>query len=391
MKETREERKKQIQVKRMTAIVLTVIVLLVCLVNLLPVNKTFSDNENRKLAEKPKFTWSKVISGQYMEEYESYRSDQFVGRNMLRTIKTASEFFAGKRESSGVLKGDNGYLMEEIAPMDEGKVTANLKAMNQFSESHPDIPMYMMLVPNAANILSDRLPALAETEDQKKQFQEIQGNLGTMITWVDVQNTLKSHKKEVLYYHTDSHWTTLGAYYAYQTLTEVMNLDTSKAPKMKQYAVNTDFNGDLSSLSGYDTGFREPVYIYSAENTKENISVVAEYDGTKKATLYDEYKLEEKDKYALFLGGDHDVTDIRTNAEGTDRLLVIKDSYANCMLPFLTPYYREIIAVDPAEYKGNVETILEENAITSVLFLYNGNTFVQDDNISGVLGNDETE
>ena len=119
------------------------------------------------------------------------------------------------------------------------------------------------------------------------------------------------------------------------------------------------------------------------------VSYVEEQE--KKATLYDTSKLKEKDKYAMFLGGNSGLIDIRTTADSTDRLLIVKDSYANSLVPFLTPYYREIFMVDPRYYYGDIHEIMENNKITSVLFLYNGNTFVEDNSISGVLENAETE
>ena len=111
----------------------------------------------------------------------------------------------------------------------------------------------------------------------------------------------------------------------------------------------------------------------------------------KTATLYDSSKLDEKDKYALFLGGNTGLLDIRTTADKTDRLLLIKDSYANCFVPFLTAYYREIFVVDPRYYTGDIHEIMEEKKITSVLFLYNGNTFIGDNSLDGVLKINEAE
>ena len=105
----------------------------------------------------------------------------------------------------------------------------------------------------------------------------------------------------------------------------------------------------------------------------------------KSATFYDSAKLEGKDKYSLFLGGDAGMTDIKTTADTTERLLIFKDSYANCLIPFLAPYYREIIAIDPALYKGNVQEIMQKARFTSILFLYNGNSFVTDTYLSRVL------
>ena len=111
----------------------------------------------------------------------------------------------------------------------------------------------------------------------------------------------------------------------------------------------------------------------------------------KTAVLYDLEKLKEKDKYGVFFGGNYGMVDIRTTADTTERLLIFKDSYANCLVPFLTPYYREIIMIDPRYYYGDIRQVIKENKITGVLYLYNGNTFVGDNSISGVLSDDEAE
>lgn len=172
-----------------------------------------------------------------------------------------------------------------------------------------------------------------------------------------------------------------------------MGLDTAKAPELAPYAVTGDFNGKLTAVSRYEKGYREPIYIYAAKESGSDIEVVVDYGNEKErtATLYDSSKLDKKDKYAVFLGGDYGMVDIRTTADSTDRLLLVKDSYADCLIPFLTPYYREIIVVDPEYYAGNIQNIIEENNITSVLFLYGCNTFVTDDKISGVLTDGKTE
>ena len=145
-----------------------------------------------------------------------------------------------------------------------------------------------------------------------------------------------------------------------------------------------------ASTSGYETGYEEPIYIYAPDNLKNATEAVVNNVNEKKktATLYDTSKLKGKDKYALFLGGNYPILDIKTTADSTDRLLIIKDSYANSLIPFLIPYYREIVVVDPRYYYDDIEKVMKKDNITSVLFLYNGNTFVKDNSISGVLQND---
>lgn len=365
----------------------------ICLVNLFSKDKEYSEKENRMLQQKPEISLYGIESGRWMKEYESYRSDQFVGRNFWVSLKTKVDLLAGKRESNGVFKGKDSYLLEDIKEPDQEQLSQNLEAIKEFESGYQNVPFYVMLVPNAANVLSDKLPPFAVVEDQKQIFDDIQNELDEYIHWVDVSQILKKHKSEVIYYHTDHHWTTLGAYYAFQELAASMELDISKISTMKPYAVTNDFNGTLSATSGYETGYEEPIYIYASEQTEDMPEVVVNYVNEKKktATLYDTSKLEEKDKYAVFLGGNYPLIDIRTTADTTDRLLLIKDSYANCMIPFLTPYFREIVVVDPRYYYGDIKKLMEENDFTSVLFLYNGNTFVEDNSISGVLQNDKTE
>lgn len=370
-----------------------ILLFLICLLNIVWPSRDFSEKENRMLEQKPELTLSGIESGRFMEQYESYQSDQIAGRDLWVQLKTRVDLLMGKRESNGVYKGKSKYLMEDIKTPNQEQMEHNLASMCSFQEAYPDIPMYMMLVPNAANVLSDKLPSFAVTRDQDKDFAEIQKALKGHLTWVDVSSAMKDHKSENIYYHTDHHWTSLGAKYGYEALAEALQLDTSKEVELKPYAVSDSFNGTLSATSGYETGYEEPMYVYLPKEEGTGPEVVVSYveEQEKKATLYDTSKLKEKDKYAMFLGGNSGLIDIRTTADSTDRLLIVKDSYANSLVPFLTPYYREIFMVDPRYYYGDIHEIMENNKITSVLFLYNGNTFVEDNSISGVLENAETE
>ena len=386
----KRERRRQLQRNKFIALVFLLMLGIICVVNVATGDRKFSEKENRALEQRPQLTLSGIESGRWMEQYESYVSDQFTGRDFWVSLKSNLDLLSGKRKSNGVFKGKDHYLLEDIATPDETQMNANLTAMKEFQQTYKDIPMYMMLVPDAANIQADKLPKHAVTEDQNQQFTQIKDTLGDSFQWINVTDALNKHKSEDLYYRTDHHWTTLGAYYGYQELAASMNLDTGKQQELKPYAVTTEFNGTLSSTSGYETSYEEPIYIYAPDDLEKATQVVVNNVNEKKktGTLYDTSKLKGKDKYALFLGGNYPMLDIRTTADSTDRLLIFKDSYANSLIPFLTDYYREIIVIDPRYYYDNIKDVMEENKITSVLFLYNGNTFVKDNSISGVLQND---
>lgn len=403
VKQTKEERKRQLHSKKSGIFLLLGILVAVGFWNLLVPDKLLADEEAKKQAEKPKFSWGSFLDGTYTKEYETYRQEYFAGKSFSRSIKTTIDFLGGNREENGVIRGKSHYLLEEIASMDEGLTTKTVASMKTFQETYYHIPMYSMLVPNAADILSDKMPSYKKGQTQAEQFQQIRTLLGSDITWVDVRSALKSHTDKEIYYHTDKHWTTLGARYGYQALAGSMGLDTGKEPELKEYAVTGNFNGTLSAVSGYESGYGEPLYIYDAKKKDERIQTVAAYAGEKEtpgagtettetsATLYDVDSLNKRDKYEVFFGGDYPLIEIRTNADSTERLLVFKNSYANCLIPFLTPYFREIIMVDPEYYTGDIHQVMEEKKITGVLFLFDGNTFVRDEKLSGVLDNGKTE
>ena len=299
----------------------------------------------------------------------------------------------GRRDVNGVYRGKNQYLLADINKLDEKKVQANVDAITALAEDYSDVPMYMALIPDAANVWADKLPSYAPVEDQTVQIAQIQSMLGDSVNWIDAQGVLNANKDKEIYYHTDSRWTTLGASLVWQQIASDLGLDTSKTPALKPYVVTGDFSGNLSRTSGFESGYREPIYAYLTENASDNTQMVASYEseGIKTAELYDRTKLDEPDAYEVFLGGDYDKIDIRTTADSTDRLLLVKDSFADCMIPFLIPYYREILVVDADYYQKHVSDLLDKNKITSVLFLYDCNNFVQDDKLSSILTTDKAE
>ena len=170
------ERRREVHRNKLAAVIFVIMMIAFCVVNLATGDREFSATENRALEQRPELTISGIESGRWMEQYESYVSDQFAGR----------EF-----------KGKDHYLLEDIAKPDEDQMKENLSAMKMFQKQYKDIPMYMMLVPNAANIESDKLPGYAVTENQEKQFKAIHSTLGSVYTWVDVSDILKKHRSSL--------------------------------------------------------------------------------------------------------------------------------------------------------------------------------------------------
>lgn len=380
----KKDRQRKVQ-EKLVGIIFILTLFLFLIINVIVPDREKSVQENRMLATKPKFRLSSLISGDYDEKFEAYMDDQFVGRDMWRKLKVTVDRIGGSRLENGVYIGTNGQLLEQIEVADENHLAANIKAIKSFSESQSKIPVRMMLVPDAANVLNHSLPALAKPEDQTQMFSMVRKDLGDSVEWIDVSTELNKHKTEKIYYKTDHHWTTLGAFYAFQAAAPSLGIEGDLSGKYVSYAVSDSFNGMLASKSGVNLREKEQIDIYVP--TEEDTDLIVDYvdEGKRSTSLYDSSKLKEKDQYTVFLGGNSSLLDIRTVSTSTKRLLLVKDSFANSFIPFLTPYYREIVVVDPRYYSGTINDLMDSYRISEVLFLYSGNTFFKDNNISGVF------
>ena len=355
------------------------------LLNLIVSDKEMSEEENRMLAGSPRLSWSSLVSGDFMTKYETYLADQFAGRNFWRSIKVGLSGLGGSRQEEDILIGKDDYLMEEIVSPDQDTLMENLEAIRQFAKRSRDIQTYMLLVPNAANIMRDRLPAFATVSDQSRMFAQVKRELGEDVEWLDAAEALKKHAGEQIYYKTDHHWTSLGAFYTFSQVAEQMQIKTDVSSGFVSYPISTTFNGMLAAKSGCRMDVREDIYMYVPRDTDNDVVVNYVDEQRKTASLYDSSKLKTRDQYAVFLGENTSVVDIKTVSESKRRLLLIKDSYANSFVPFMTPYFREIVLVDPRYYSGTIEDIMDTYRISDVLYLYSGNTFFQDNNLKGVL------
>ena len=378
-------RKRKARIANLVGKIFIILLFLVMIVNVIVPDRKESELENRALESRPRFNLTTILSGDFMEQWEEYLSDQFVGRDTWRGVKVGLDRLGGARMENNIYIGKDGQLMEDIEVPDEGQQEANLTAIKDFAETYEDIPVTMMLVPDAACILSDSLPAFAKVEDQRQMFSMAERELGDSVNWVDTVSILNDHKSEKLYYKTDHHWTTQGAFYVFQEAAASLGIEEDVSDDYVSYTVTDSFNGVLASKSGVGLDEKEQIDIYVPTEGDDDVVVNYVDEGKKRTSLYDSSKLETRDKYGVFFGGNTSVMDIRTVSTSHKRLLVVKDSFADCFIPFLTPYYREIVVVDPRYYSGTMTDIMDTYRITDILILYSGNTFMTDNNISGVF------
>ena len=351
--------------------------------NLFSKDKKYSESENRMLAQKPVFSMANLTSGKYMKDMEDYVTDQFFMRDKWINLKVLEDLALGKKESNGVYIGKKDYLMEIPTAPNQEALDNNLDAISNFSASHPDINTVMTLIPNAAYIYDHLIPRNAPVRNQEKDIKYVMNAVSTSLNFVDLTKTMSSHKEENIYYKTDHHWTTLGARYAFDALSTALGIE-KPTQEYKIYPVTHSFQGTLASKSGYDKAL-DTIEIYVPQGVNTDCVVNFTDEGKKTASVYESAALEKKDKYEVFFGGNHTRIDISTPMEGKKNLLLFKDSYANCFIPFLVPYYRNIIVIDPRYFYDDIESLISDNEITDVLFLYNVNTFLGDNSLGDVL------
>ena len=355
--------------------------------NTLSPDQTFSESENRSLTQKPVFSLQRLLGGGYTTKYEKYVNDQFYGRQTWVELKTGVDLLFQKRENNHVYVAADGYFIEDFIPGKEQNQMANLQAINQFVARHPMLNYSFLLVPTAISVLGDKLPYEAPVINQLDYIEAFADQLDEQILFVNPFSALTTHLDEALFYKTDHHWTTRGAYYAYLAWADQVQLD-GEENEFQFEIISSAFNGTLSSKGGYTPQVLDQIEIYVPIEPRTQMVVHYVEEQKRVTTLYESEALAQKDKYAVFLGGNHALVDIQTTAATQRNLLLIKDSYANAFVPFLVSSYDKIIMVDPRYYFDDLEELVEREEITDVLFLYNASSFFSDNSLNLVLDNE---
>ncbi len=360
----------------LTVAFLCTILLLLLLADLWQPDRKFSENENRLLASRPTLEKSALLSGKFMEDYETYLTDQFIGRDNWIELKTRSEILLQKREVGGVYLCDDDYLIEQHLPEDfpQELVDRRLELLSRLVEGYG---ARVMLVPTADNVLTDKLPDFAPYYDQDLLFAQVRERVGEE-AYIDVASKLREHAGEEIYYRTDHHWTSLGAYYGYLAWKEHTGmLSPVSYDPGKLCAVTDDFLGTLYSKINLPS--REDEIRIFPETLQRPVRVTYDYN-VRKTSLYEESYLEGKNQYGYFLDDNHGFIEIETGYENGRELFVLKDSYANCLVPLLTAHYERIYMVDLRYYNGRLSQLLDPymGESTDVLVLYDCIHFLED-------------
>lgn len=349
---------------------------------LLP-RRSFSENEKRVLSEAPQIDAAGIADGSVFRSIESYLSDHFPGRELWVGANAYLENAEGRGATEDIVRGTDDWLFTAPVSDDRETLWDNMQAITTFAEKQ-SVPVTMMAVPSAGAVVSDKLPALHLPYPDADLLEEARRIAGNTLHWVDLYTDFCSAEQpERLYYRTDHHWTTEGAYRAYCLMME--ELGQSSVPH-DDFTVEqiTDFYGTSYSKSGLWLTEPDTLELWTDSDIQ---AVTTVYDAnradpvTREGMFFREY-LEDADKYPVFLSGNHARVHIETNADSGKRLLVIKDSYAHALAPFLAEEYSTIDLIDLRYFKQQtISSWLEENPADEILLVYGLSSLAEDKNL----------
>ena len=373
MKKT-ELRKKQIR----TAVsgVFCLFIFTLALIGPFVPKKEFSENENRMLEPFPSLSARNIFFGDFDTSFEKWFSDHFIGRDGWIRRKASLRIDMGAIENNGVWLGKEHRLMQQFLTYDADNVEKNISYLQEFSQD-TGMRLNIMLVPGASWGEQKYLPAGAANVNEKKLLEEI----GTKLTgqnWIDISEDLI--RIDDGYYRTDHHWNEKGAMIGYQAICRQV-LD--KKPESFTYAdVSDTFRGTMYSRSG--AFWTPPDTIRRIIPEKEHsVSVSFENGQTTDSLFFDEH-LQEKDQYTYYLDGNHGYVNIRTGNHNGRRAIVIKDSFAHILLPYLAQEYEEIEVFDLRYYTESVSAHISEDKkdMTDIYVIYGLETFCSDNGLA---------
>lgn len=348
-------------------------------------DRVFSQVENRKLKQRPDLSPSSLSEGTYTRDLADYLEDQFPLRDQMIRLKAAMEKFLFRQENNDIFIHSKDYLIEKFTPNSPELTEEKALALNQFAAAHKGVEFSVMLVPNKVEILKDKLPLYAPVKSQAEFLERFYAMLEPRIRTIDLIPRFTDHKNNYLYFKSDHHWTQQGAFRAQEEYLRALNLSPRTEAEYEVRKVAQDFLGSLTSKSGTAPGSPDDLNLY-VPKVQEDVVVSLTEEQKKLTSLYQMDMVEGLDKYLVFLGGNYPVVRISTASPKDRRLMILKDSYANAFVPFLTREFNEITMVDLRYYTGDVSQLVKEYLITDILVLYNINTFNDDNSILNIAG-----
>lgn len=340
---------------------------------LLP-KQDFSETEKRYLAESPTLSWENVASGEFGDDVEAYMADHIPGRDFFVGLNAYADLLTGRQVASDIYLTADARLVEAPTQWNEAAVQKNMNAINSFAQKL-EIPVDLLIVPSAGWASREDILGVGNEYTDAATIGEIYALAGENLRLL---NLTADFDDPTLYYRTDHHWTSRGAYNAYETYMRSLS---------REYRDWTEFT--VETVTGFygSTYSRAALWLTAPESLElwhgsTGITVWDSDSGTEHQGIFYRNRLEETDKYTVYLDGNHSVVRIyNPNAVGSGKLLVIRDSYSNCLGGFLAESYEEVVLVDLRYYKKSISDLCAEEGFDNVLICYSLSNFITDVNI----------
>lgn len=353
--------------------------------------RDYSDMENRTLAKKPKLSGKAVLSGKYQKKYEKYLSDQIFLRDTWVGIYADMQRALGKKEVNGVYLGKNGYLIEKYSEDDfePEQEKANEEILADFLNTCMDVygnsHVSCLFIPSKLEVLEKKMPDFAEEYSSEGVVEEVKKRIDDGDGVISLLDALKAHEDEYIFYKTDHHWTTLGAYYGFETYKKMRGESVPELSEYERENVYDDFLGTTYNKAHVHT---KPDEVTVFHKDEENRALqIDENDGELLSDSFYFRDAAEKgfDRYQLFFSKNTGKIEVDTGVKNEKTLLIVKDSFANCFVPFLADSYEKIIMIDCRYRKMGIETVFRQYPeITDVLVLFNTEKFRKDTHLSSL-------
>lgn len=357
-------------------IVTAVLLLFLTVASIIKPDVRMSENENRYLTKAPDLDIDDILDGSFEEQLEEYLSDQIIGRESWIKLTTGSMKALGSRDANGVFFLRNGGLAERITHSDfnYSRFFRNLESVSELRESleDEDINLDMILVPTSAySYKYDQNLSTNFNEDLAiAAADKVLGD-----TLIDLREDLLSGGEKEYYFRTDHHWNYSGAEKAYEAY--IRRVKGTEPIKHEPETLTDEFLGTLYSKVLLDNGTDE----ISIPSGSTEIPMEVTIEDKTYDSIYFMDRLDKKDKYEVFFGGNYDRVDIELKDKGAverPKLLIVKDSYANSFVPFILEDFGTITMVDTRYFRGSVKDLAIEGNYDRVLILYNTNNFSQE-------------
>jgi len=345
---------------------------------LLQPQTAFSEREKRYLAKAPQLNAETLRSGRFGEESEAWCADHLPWRDFFVTVNAHALRFANLQVTRPIYVGESGRLYERPVINDPAVIRRNMEAINAFADAvGRDVDL--MLVPSAGFLLREDIRGLADDYPDDEVIASAAARAGDRVRPLALLLVFQAAgDPAALYYRTDHHWTSRGAYLA----ADFYAAESGRSlPPAEDYTITREdgFQGTTYARACFWEIPAETLELWDSGGQYE--VRFSEREGSFDRLFFRE-RLTEEDKYPVWLDGNHPLVRIRNldpDAEG--RILVIRDSYANCMGCFLADAWREVVLADLRYYRQPLSELCREEAFDQILVLYSVGNFMTDSNI----------